>query len=221
MAPQMKYTHVIWDFNGTILDDVALGIESTNTMLTKRGLPIIPDNAYYREVMCFPIIEYYRKLGFDFEREDYYTVLAPEWVALYMAGERHCGLMPHVVATLEAVRERGIPQIVLSASQKDQLIYQLQRLGIDTYFDEILGLDDIYAKSKTALAKAWREKNPHAVPLCVGDTDHDAHVADILNCDCLLYTGGHQDESRLKLCGRPLISSIDQLLNYLDEHKKD
>ena len=206
---------MIWDFNGTILDDIDLGIRCVNVMLEKRGLPVIPDREYYRTIMRFPIIDYYRDLGFDFEKEDYYTKLAPEWVEMYMAGEAECPMMPHVQATLEAVKARGIPQILLSASDRTQLIYQLERLGIAHYFDEILGLDNIFAKSKTGLAQGWLERHPGARPLCLGDTDHDAALADTIGADCLLYVGGHQSETRLSGCEKPMIHDVAELLAYL------
>ena len=73
----MKYTHIIWDFNGTIFADMDAGIVSVNKMLEERGLPIIPNIEYYRDIFDFPIIDYYRGLGFDFEKESYEDVLAP------------------------------------------------------------------------------------------------------------------------------------------------
>ena len=79
----MKYTDIIWDFNGTILDDVDAGIVSVNKLLSDRGLPTIESKEEYRKVFRFPIIEYYRALGFDFEREPY-EVLAPLWVSEYL-----------------------------------------------------------------------------------------------------------------------------------------
>ncbi len=210
------YTHVIWDFNGTILDDIELGIRSVNVMLEKRNLPVIPDRAHYRSIMHFPIVEYYRELGFDFEKEDYYTVLAPEWVALYMAGEAECRMMPDVAETLAVVKAAGIPQIILSASDREQLLFQLRRLEILDFFDEVLGLDNIYAKSKTGLAEDWLRRNPNARPLCIGDTDHDAALADVLGADCLLYTEGHQSKQRLEDCKKPMIERISELLSYLN-----
>ena len=63
---QKHYTHVIWDFNGTILNDVRLGISCTNRMLEERGLPVIPDEDTYRGIFGFPIDDYYSRLGFDF-----------------------------------------------------------------------------------------------------------------------------------------------------------
>jgi len=77
------YTDIIWDFNGTIIDDVEAGITSVNKLLFDRGLPVIQDKESYRRLFRFPIIEYYRSLGFDFNAEPY-EVLAPLWVAEYL-----------------------------------------------------------------------------------------------------------------------------------------
>ncbi len=215
MQQRKNYTHVIWDFNGTVLDDVRLGIDCVNTMLAKRGLPIIPNEDAYRRVFGFPIDEYYRRLGFDFEREDYDTVLAPEWVALYLAGEETCPVNPGVIDTIEALHRRGIPQVMLSASDLSQLEGQLARIGLSDAFEEVLGLDNIHARSKKMLAVAWKQRHPEANPLFVGDTEHDADVANAIGADCVLFTGGHQSAERLVSLGKPLISSIPELLAYL------
>ena len=210
-----KYTHLIWDFNGTILDDVGLGVRSVNTMLEARGLPIIPNVERYREIFDFPIREYYRGLGFDFEAEDYETVLAPEWVALYTAGEGNCTLYGGVRETIAAVAARGVPQLVISASQQEHLRAQLAARGILDCFDSVYGLGDFLAKSKESVARAWREAHPDARPLWVGDTTHDAAVAGSISADCVLFCGGHQSEKRLRGCKKPIIGCISELLAYL------
>ena len=197
MQYEQRYTHIIWDFNGTILDDVQLGIRCVNTMLSKRGLPVLPDVEAYRQVFGFPIEAYYRRLGFDFEKEDYHTVLAPEWVALYMAGEEFCPLNRGAAETLAAVAGRGVSQVMLSASQQGQLEGQLARLGLAGYFEEVLGLDNIHARSKQGLAEAWRERHPLARPLFVGDTEHDADVAEAVGAECILYAGGFNANPQL------------------------
>ena len=215
MQQQSKYTHVVWDFNGTVLNDVQLGIDCVNQMLEKRGLPIIPDENAYRHVFGFPIDQYYLRLGFDFEKEDYDTVLAPEWVALYLAGEAGCPVNDGVRETLIAIRDRGVSQIMLSASNLQQLEGQLSRLGLKDAFDEILGLDNIHARSKALLAIEWKTRHPDARPLFVGDTEHDADVAEAIGADCILYLGGHQPMEILESRKRPLIRTIPELLLYL------
>lgn len=209
------YTHLVWDFNGTILDDIQLGIDCVNVMLKKRSLPTLDSVEAYRAIMRFPVIDYYKDLGFNMEEEDYYQILAPEWVAMYLAGEPNCGMMDGVMEVLEAAKAAGVKQMVISATKTDQLLSQLDRLGIRGYFDEILGLDNFYAASKTALAEAWRREHPEAVVLSVGDTDHDGDLADVLGADCLLYTGGHQSKERLLTRNKTLIDHIGEIKEYL------
>ena len=210
-----KYTHLIWDFNGTILDDVWLGVSSVNTMLEARGLPIIPCVDHYREIFDFPIREYYRGLGFDFDVEDYETKLAAEWVALYTAGERDCPLYDGVRETVAAVAESGMSQLIISASEQACLRAQLAAREILDRFDAVYGLGDFLAGSKESIARAWREAHPEARPLLVGDTTHDAAVADAIGADCVLFCGGHQSKARLSACGKPIIEGISEILNYL------
>ena len=60
-----QYTHVLWDFNGTVYDDMEACLRSVNEMLSERGLPVLSAEAY-REVFDFPVKDYYAKIGFDF-----------------------------------------------------------------------------------------------------------------------------------------------------------
>ena len=60
----MRYKHIIWDWNGTLLDDTWLCVEGINQALIKRNLTPISEDRY-REVFTFPVRDYYKKLGFD------------------------------------------------------------------------------------------------------------------------------------------------------------
>ena len=211
----LKHTHLIWDFNGTVLQDIDLAIRCTNTMLAARNLPTFPSLEVYREVFGFPIDEYYRSLGFDFEKEDYDTVLAPEWVAMYMEGEPTCPMMEGAAEAISSVKAMGVSQILLSATEQEMLTVQLERLGIYGEFDEVIGLDNIHAWSKKAQALAWKERNPDARPLFLGDTLHDADVAAAVGGDCVLFCGGHQSRNRLEATGYPVISDIREIIQHL------
>ena len=61
----MKYKHILWDWNGTLLDDRWLCVESINKILKKRKMPPILEKTY-RKTFCFPVMKYYESLGFDF-----------------------------------------------------------------------------------------------------------------------------------------------------------
>ena len=211
----MKYTHIVWDFNGTLLNDIRAGIDAVNVMLSARGLATIDSVDVYRELFCFPIIKYYAKLGFDFEREDYYTVLAPEWVAMYLENYKHSTLTAGAVETLNALGEMGYVQTLLSATELQMLKGQVAELGLEQYFGEVCGLDNIHAGSKVDTAVAWKAAHPDAVALFVGDTIHDYEVASAVGADCVLYSGGHQSRAQLEACGCPIIEKLPDLIGYL------
>ncbi len=210
----MKYTCVIWDFNGTIFDDVNAGIVSVNKMLSERGIDVIPSVEHYREIFDFPIKEYYRALGFDFEREAY-EVLAPIWVDLYNENAREAGLCSGVAETMKAIQGMGIRQVIISACEINMLEYYLTLLGVREYLDEVIGLDNIHAGGKIERGLEWRRRNAEEIPIMIGDTQHDSETARALGADCILYAGGHQSRRRLEVCGCPVVDEICELLEYL------
>ena len=211
----MKYTDIIWDFNGTLLDDIRAGIDAVNDMLSRRGLATIDSVERYRELFCFPIIEYYAKLGFDFEKEDYYTVLAPEWVALYLENYKRSTLNDGAEHTLRTLAGLGYTQTLLSATEIEMLKGQLRNLGLAQSFAEVWGLDNIHAGGKIGTARAWREAHPDAKALFVGDSVHDWEVASAVGADCVLFCGGHQNRETLSACGCPMIDHLEQLIEML------
>jgi phosphoglycolate phosphatase len=194
---KLKYNYVLWDFNGTIFDDVEIGIESINELLSRRNMPIIKNADEYRSSFMFPIIEWYKKLGFDFEREDYNDV-AVEWVKEYLSREHKVGTVEGVTELLEYFNAKNVKQIIVSASETGMLRRQLSELGIIRYFEDIVGLDNIHAAGKTDIAVAWRQRHKDDMLLFIGDTDHDAEVAKVINADCILVAKGHQSFERLK-----------------------
>lgn len=210
-----RYDYVIWDFNGTLLDDVMTGILSVNKLLSDRGLATVDSVERYREVFRFPIIDYYRALGFDFEAESY-EKLAPQWVSLYLENVKTAKLYCDVEQTLSYVKERGIRQTVLSATELQMLKGQLDDLGISGEFEEVMGLDNIHAGSKVELAKQWREAHPHARALFVGDTDHDAKTAEAMEADCILVCRGHQSKEYLLTLGVDVADTLEEIKELLE-----
>ena len=210
---------VFWDFNGTIVDDVALGIRSVNRMLEKRGLPVIPSVEAYRSVFTFPIIEYYRALGFDFEREPY-EVLAVEWVANYTDGLSSLRLNDGFTDAWESLRQRGVRQCILSSSESGMLHRQLSMLGLEGCFDEILALDNIYAAGKADMARR-RLGDACRNAFLIGDTPHDACTARTIGASCILYTGGHASRETLAACGYPMIDRLGDAVSLILHGSED
>ena len=208
-----KYTHLLWDFNGTVFDDFQACLDSVNAMLAERALPTLTAEDY-REVFDFPVRDYYAKVGFDFTREPF-EVLAPLWVAEYQRRSQASTIYPGVREVMASVRTRGICQEILSATEAEMLTGQLRELGICDLLDGWNGMSNIHAAGKDSLALAWRAEHPTARVLFVGDTTHDAHVAALMGADCVLFEGGHMSRRRLEVCGLPIISRLEDLLTYL------
>ena len=66
----MRYKHIVWDWNGTLLDDLWLCIESINFVLESRGMSEV-DKESYKSRFTFPVIKYYEHLGLDFSKEKF------------------------------------------------------------------------------------------------------------------------------------------------------
>ena len=205
-----KYTYILWDFNGTIYDDIGACLRSVNEMLASRGLPTLTWESY-REVFDFPVKDYYARIGFDFSREPF-EVLAPLWVELYNRESRTSKVFPGVREVMAYVRGLGIRQEILSATEEVMLGRQLRELDMDRVVDGYCGIDTIHAGGQVELALAWRKAHPDARVLLIGDTTHDAHVASQIGADCLLFDGGHMSRRRLQVCGVEIFSSFSELL---------
>ncbi len=206
----MHYDHIAWDFNGTILHDVQCGVDATNILLRRRGLPTIDSLEYYYSIFCFPIIRYYERLGFDFTRESYDDV-ALEWVVEYRRLMKEAPLRAGVLSLMQEFSARGIPQTVLSASEQILLEEQLASLGVRDYLEGVYGRDDHTGEDKTALVSAFAKRRSPGRTLFTGDTHPDAACARAAGFDCALIAGGNHSKDRLLSCGVPVYDSIGEL----------
>ena len=207
----VKYKHIIWDWNGTLINDIWLVVEIMNKMLKKRNLPRI-DSKKYRNIFDFPVTKYYSKLGFDFSNESF-EKLTNEFISEYYQRFNECKLFNEVKEVLEKIRDRGISQSILSASKEDVLIEKIKYYGIDKYFSRIIGLENHYAESKIENGKKWIAElnlDPQEV-LLIGDTIHDYDVSKHMGCDCLLVANGHHSYERLASLDTDVIGTLKEI----------
>jgi phosphoglycolate phosphatase len=184
-------------------------------MLSARSIKTLQSRAEYQNAFCFPIIEYYKNVGFDFEKESF-EALAKEYIDLYHGeGGGSIGLYGDAVPTLEHARLKGIAQVILSASAQENLLAQLAPYGIGYYFSETLGISDIYARSKLDVGRAYIARTEIARAVLIGDTVHDYEVAEALGVDCLLVARGHQSRERLRTCGVPVLGRLTEALECI------
>jgi phosphoglycolate phosphatase len=203
-----KIRHVIWDWNGTLLDDAWLCIEITNGLLSARNLETMTPQRY-QDLFDFPVRVYYERLGFDLEAESFET-LGSAFIDTYDRRRFECSLQPQAREALHAVCAAGLDQSILSAYQKKSLDELVRHLGLRELFTEVIGLDDHYAAGKVEHGKAWMERldyDPSEV-LLVGDTSHDHDVAAEIGAHCVLIPSGHHPLSKLEPCGVPIFESL-------------
>ena len=216
----MKPELIIWDWNGTILDDAEVCKTIANIMLEERGIPTLPDMDAYRAVFGFPIKAYYEKMGYRFGPGDEpYEHVADEFIVWYDKLYRTSVLRPGIEAFLDRLKGEGYRQVLLSATRLDQLLDQVAAFGaVGDRFEQKLGLTDHYAFSKAALAKAFIEGQgiPRERTLFIGDTDHDFEVSSAIGCPCVLLEGGHQSRERLLKMGVPVLRDLSELESYLN-----
>jgi len=205
------YSHIIWDWNGTLFDDRLHCLHVMNGMLKERQMPVMQQLSDYQQAFAFPISKYYQNVGFDFEKETF-EQLAAEFITKYHANKTGNSPLHHnAQKILTTIQEMGIKQIILSASKQENLRLQVSEFRIAPYFAEILGIADIYAKSKIEIGLNYLKNNKTANLLLIGDTVHDYEVATRLDADCILFSKGHQNRKTLTACGVPIIDDLAEL----------
>lgn len=199
--------HVIWDWNGTLLDDVDLAVAAIGEVLQAHGLPPI-DRTTYRNTFCFPIPEYYRRLGFTFD-EATFDALTQQFVSCYRKRKGLLKLHEGTKEVLQAVRDRRHTQSVLSAAHEQDLRTLLDHFAIGHLFDHVYGLSDHYAVSKIQRGRQLLDQSgvDAAKTVLIGDTDHDWEVGQSLGIEVILLGDGHQHVDRLKHLKARIVAS--------------
>ncbi|MBO7166635.1 MAG: HAD family hydrolase [Kiritimatiellae bacterium] len=189
--------YVIWDWNGTLLDDVNAAVAALNRMLVKRGLnPTTKE--YYRNHFGFPVRPFYAELGVDLDKCDWDEIC--EDFHNFINEEKDQHLRGDAVEALETLKSKGIGQSILSALRQDLLLRDTAREGVSGYFEHIFGVDNLDGATKLSRAKDLMEAlslPEESQVYFIGDTLHDAEVALSIGATPILIDCGHQNKSRL------------------------
>ncbi|HZU71856.1 MAG TPA: HAD family hydrolase [Acidimicrobiales bacterium] len=208
--------HVIWDWNGTLVDDFGLILEAASACCEAlRGAPIDADE--YRTHFTRPVQAFY-------ERVVGRPLSALEWEQVnqtfhqrYLDRLEDLVLVPTAAAALEGVRHLGISQSVLSMWQQASLVGVIDRLGIAEFFVAVRGKsgmdggDDHKAEHLVShlgdLEGAGVTVDPAEV-LLVGDSLDDAAAAAAVGARCVLVEGGSHHSHHLATAGVPVVGSL-------------
>lgn len=207
--------HIFWDWNGTLLNDAWLCCDVMNRMLVKRQMPEMSMERY-QEIFDFPILDYYQRIGFDFEKETFED-LGLEFIDGYERRRGDACLYDDVRTALDRVQSLGVGQSILSAYKHDTLVRLVKEHELVSYFHDLHGHHHIYPVGKAPQGREALEKlgvDP-AETLLIGDTVHDAEVAEELGMHCVLLPGGNHPEAKLRALGYPVLESRMDVVEWL------
>lgn len=207
-----NYKHIIWDWNGTLFNDVELCANIMNKLLGEANLPKI-SVAEYRNVFTFPVIDYYKALGHDVGAENWEKI-SHQFISEYEASKYEFTIYSDAEKVLKEIYSSGIPQSILSAYKQDTLDELVGHFNLSKYFIRLVGLDNIYAASKLDNGLKWMKELgfKQGEVLMVGDTLHDYEVAKAIGADSVLLSLGHQSKEKLDGCKITIIDSLSELI---------
>lgn len=211
----MKYRYVIWDWNGTLLDDLDASIRAVNDMLEMYGKPQLDLETYYSYIDT-PIYKFYERI-FDFSVVPM-EVIKPLFGELYIKHESEIDLANGARNAVDILCKNGVKQYILSAANVDDLMKYARKFDVCGCFEKIDAANDHEAGSKTerAVRLIENEKIDPTECVLIGDTLHDFETAKTIGADCILYSKGHTDEATLKKTGCVVCGSFEEIIKNIN-----
>lgn len=197
---------IVWDWNGTLLDDLDDAVSALNRMLVERGCAPTT-KTYYRAHFGFPVRPFYSELGVDLAKWDWNRICVD--FHRYFAEAETKKIRDGARAALELALQMGFRQCLLSAHREDMLRAAVDAAGLTPYFDFIAGTDNLDGASKLERGRqAFADRPADERRIFIGDTLHDAEVAKALGGTCILVSCGHQTAGRLATSGCPIVETL-------------
>jgi len=187
-----------------------------NIVLARRNMAELTEDLYL-QLFTFPVIEYYQRLGFDFDKEPF-SVSGSEFINEYNARAFEPQLHDGIIDLIAELNENGVSHSILSASSQKILNKLAKHHNINHYFIAVLGQDNHYAYGKIETGKMWINKLDIAPKntLFIGDTEHDLEVANAIGSHCALLSWGHSSTERLENRGINVFDAMSDLKSWIN-----
>jgi phosphoglycolate phosphatase len=209
---------IIWDWNGTVLNDVDNNVNAVNMILQKRNLAVISKEEYRRKIKI-PIKQFYNDIGLKINDSETYNLITNDYWEYYNMGyKNNTKINDDIENILNELKRNGITNYLLSATQHDKLIKQVNDKGMEIYFKEIIGNNNYEVKSKFERAQELIKKENLKVnnTILVGDMINDYELAEELGVKCILYSNGHQEIKIEK--DKNIINNFEEIYTYINIH---
>lgn len=205
-------THIFWDYNGTVVNDVLASVLAVNDMLYARGL-LPTDINTYKDTIDMPLDNYYKTIGIF----DKIPTLSVEFRQGLKNHQSHISIFDGVKDIIDYFNNKGVKSILLSSLYHEFLVEDTKKHGIDSWFFEIMGTNNKSVGSKLENAKTIMKKYD-ILPqnaLFVGDLKSDAELAKTLGAQCVLISNGHMSHNRLCQSGVKVLKDVREIKDIL------
>ncbi len=201
--------HIVWDWNGTLFDDVDAVLFATNESVAALGAGPFT-LAAYRSMFRMPLPAFYERiLGYQPD-ERVWTLINEAYHDAYHRRRDACQLAAGALALLRSWRLGGGTQSLLSMYPHAHLTPLIERLGLTGHFVRVDGRDGPATDSKRRYLVRHLEVLgvDAATVTLIGDSVDDAEAALSVGASAVLYTGGFHDRATLVATGAPVVDDL-------------
>ena len=124
--------NMIFDWSGTVVDDLPPVVEATNAVLTRYGLPPM-DREQFRRQFSLPFTCFYERMLPGVGIEELELIFRPAMAA----STAPVTLIPHALPFLERCARQGCRMFVLSSAPPEAVESQAADLGLSRFFEVI------------------------------------------------------------------------------------
>lgn len=211
--------HLVWDWNGTLLDDIEAVIGATNAAFAELGLEAIT-LARYRELYTVPVPKFYERLMGRLPTDAEWVVMDDAFHRHYWARAEACALTAGAAELLAARQESGFTQSLLSLAPHAELVPLVRRHGIEERFVRVDGRIGASTEGKSGHMVRHLEALVGVDPVrvvVIGDAADDARAAAHVGARAVLYTGGSHSRASLEAAGVPVVDSLAEAVAVAEE----
>ncbi len=186
--------YLLWDWNGTLLNDTDLCVEIIDKALLERGYSGLSKERYL-EIFTIPVYDYYEKLELNQEVHTFEEI-ANNFISKYKAGRHSLNLYEGAREILEGLKSKQVKQILFSAAHIEELEFQVTNHALEGVFHELSGASDYQAGSKLERGIKLSDQNKNKPGVIIGDTIHDMEIGKEIGIETIWVSEGHQSVQR-------------------------
>jgi phosphoglycolate phosphatase-like HAD superfamily hydrolase len=215
--PEKTPLHLVWDWNGTVLDDFAIILRSTNDSFRDAGLPLITAEQYRTQIKL-PIRSFYADILGHEPTDEEWEFLDHTFHTYYVRYEKEAQLSTGLPDLFRDWAGKGHSQSLLSMYHDDKLVPVVEHHGISRHFALVQGTT-LPRPERKGVHLADHLKRLGVDParaVLIGDSPDDAHAAESVGARAVLYSGGFAAVASLKAAGAPIANTLAEAVALVE-----